>query len=115
MSERQKTAKPQRINYKAWLDKTLEALRVENRRLVEENNKLRNENSELLGEAILNLRACLGRSNSWQDVLRVWWRALVKQHHPDRGGDGKVMAALTDAKDRLVEILESSNNTAQIT
>jgi hypothetical protein len=37
--------------------------------------------------------------------LREWWRPLARRHHPDAGGDGKVMAALNDAKDKLFEAL----------
>jgi hypothetical protein len=40
-----------------------------------------------------------------KERLRNWWRPLARKHHPDAGGDGKVMAALNAAKDELYETL----------
>jgi hypothetical protein len=37
--------------------------------------------------------------------LAAWFRALAFKHHPDRGGDGKVMSALNSARDELYEAL----------
>lgn len=35
------------------------------------------------------------------DLVRTWWRGLALDYHPDRGGDVRVMQALSDAHDRL--------------
>lgn len=34
-------------------------------------------------------------------TVSAWWRQEALRHHPDRGGDTKVMAALLDAYERL--------------
>ena len=41
----------------------------------------------------------------WSTIIRRWHRDLVLQHHPDRGGDVKVMQALNDACDRLKQLV----------
>src|SRR5437867_1183863 len=33
-----------------------------------------------------------GPSPDWAGTIRQWHRDLVLRHHPDRGGDGKIMA-----------------------
>jgi hypothetical protein len=37
-------------------------------------------------------------------IIGKWWRELVMKHHPDRGGDTKVMQALNNAHKRLKEL-----------
>jgi hypothetical protein len=37
----------------------------------------------------------------WRAVIAEWFRPLAMRWHPDRGGDGRVMAALNDARERL--------------
>jgi hypothetical protein len=41
------------------------------------------------------------RSPPVRDAVNGWFRRLVMKHHPDRGGDEKVMQALNDAHDQL--------------
>jgi hypothetical protein len=43
---------------------------------------------------------------NWRTVLSSWFRPLALRYHPDRGGDGKVMAALNHAKEQLEDLLE---------
>lgn len=38
-------------------------------------------------------------------IISRWYREQALLHHPDRGGDHTVMVAISDAKDRLVELL----------
>jgi hypothetical protein len=35
------------------------------------------------------------------EIIRVWYRGLVKDFHPDRGGSNEVMQALNEAHNRL--------------
>lgn len=42
-----------------------------------------------------------GLPASLPDLIRSWHRELVMIHHPDRGGDVRIMQALNDAHDRL--------------
>jgi hypothetical protein len=39
------------------------------------------------------------------DALNKWHRQACLQHHPDRGGDERVMMALNDARDELARLL----------
>jgi hypothetical protein len=41
----------------------------------------------------------------WEPLVKVWFTRLARKWHPDRGGDGKAMAALNDARALLVELL----------
>jgi len=41
----------------------------------------------------------------WEPVVGRWYRELVMRHHPDRGGDTRVMQALNDAHDKLRAML----------
>lgn len=38
-------------------------------------------------------------------TVASWWRQEALRHHPDRGGEPKVMAALLDAYERLKAVL----------
>src|SRR5262249_46938814 len=40
------------------------------------------------------------------EELAEWWRGLVLDYHPDRGGTVEAMAALNEARDRLQRILK---------
>jgi hypothetical protein len=39
-----------------------------------------------------------------RSVIQTWWRELVLEHHPDRGGDLKVMQAMNNAHERLKQL-----------
>jgi hypothetical protein len=39
------------------------------------------------------------------DALAAWHRRACLQHHPDRGGDERVMMALNDARDELAVLI----------
>jgi hypothetical protein len=41
----------------------------------------------------------------WSGIIRQWHHEMVMQHHPDRGGDVKVMQALNHAADRLKQLV----------
>ena len=47
-----------------------------------------------------------------ESIIRVWYRELVFEHHPDRGGSHAVMAALTDAKKRLEKLIAEAMQAA---
>jgi hypothetical protein len=38
--------------------------------------------------------------------IRTWWRGLVRDFHPDRGGSVEAMQALNEAHERLKKVLE---------
>jgi curved DNA-binding protein CbpA len=38
-------------------------------------------------------------------AVKAWFRRLALAHHPDRGGDTKVMQALNEAHQQLLEFL----------
>jgi hypothetical protein len=38
-------------------------------------------------------------------VIREWWRGLVRDYHPDRGGSVEVMQALNEAHSRLKQMV----------
>jgi hypothetical protein len=40
-----------------------------------------------------------------RERLRDWWRPIAFRHHPDRGGDAKLMAILNHLKDELYKAL----------
>jgi Putative quorum-sensing-regulated virulence factor len=49
-----------------------------------------------------------GRSRppaDWSGIISRWHHELVLIHHPDRGGDVRVMQALNDAADRLRKLV----------
>jgi hypothetical protein len=41
----------------------------------------------------------------WSAVITAWHRRLVLRHHPDRGGDVKVMKALNAVVDELRQLV----------
>jgi hypothetical protein len=43
----------------------------------------------------------------WQPLVRKWYGRLSLKHHPDRGGSHQAMLAINDARDLLVQLLES--------
>src|SRR5262245_61324528 len=47
---------------------------------------------------------CLKCSRVEAAVL-VWFRRAAMKHHPDKGGDHRVMVAINDLKDALLEVL----------
>ena len=60
-------------------------------------------------EAILRIGETVHFSNDGLGpLLKDWYRALAKDYHPDRrGGNTAAMAAINDARDRLLEKIES--------
>jgi uncharacterized protein (DUF3820 family) len=38
-------------------------------------------------------------------TIRTWYRELVMKYHPDRGGSHEAMVAITDAKERLEQMV----------
>jgi curved DNA-binding protein CbpA len=40
------------------------------------------------------------------DVIDRWYRGLVMDYHPDRGGSKEAMQAVNDAHDRLRKLVE---------
>jgi hypothetical protein len=38
-------------------------------------------------------------------IVQQWYRGLVMDYHPDRGGDTRAMQALNDAHDRLKRLV----------
>jgi hypothetical protein len=42
---------------------------------------------------------------AWSGIITTWYRQLVRDYHPDRGGSVEVMAALNEANDRLRKLL----------
>jgi hypothetical protein len=49
-----------------------------------------------------------GASPPWREVVGAWFRPLALLHHPDRGGNPGVMAALNDARERLERQIASA-------
>jgi hypothetical protein len=43
-----------------------------------------------------------------KEIVQRWFREQAMKHHPDRGGDTKVMQAINEAHDRLKELVESA-------
>ncbi len=41
----------------------------------------------------------------WAAVLRRWYRGLVLDYHPDRGGSHEAMRAINEAHDRLRKLV----------
>src|SRR5262249_47127468 len=39
--------------------------------------------------------------------IQTWWRGLVRDYHPDRGGSVEAMQALNEAHERLKKVLDS--------
>lgn len=40
-----------------------------------------------------------------EKAVTAWWRRVVLEHHPDRGGDHKVFVALNNAQEELRKFL----------
>jgi hypothetical protein len=41
----------------------------------------------------------------WEEVLRTWYRQLVLDFHPDRGGSTEAMQAVNEAYHRLTKMI----------
>ena len=46
-----------------------------------------------------------GSAIAWESVLATWFRGLVKDYHPDRGGSVEVMQAINEAHQRLKKLV----------
>jgi hypothetical protein len=44
----------------------------------------------------------------WESIITQWHRELVLLHHPDKGGDTKLMQVLNDAVDKLREMVREA-------
>lgn len=51
--------------------------------------------------------AKVGARKSVRDILSAVRRQMALKHHPDRGGDVAVMAAVNDALDRVAKLADS--------